>query len=275
MNKLSAKILVWHVAVMLFVWRLFVLKDSFQFNGATGFDINLPSFGWFLLTVAAIGLGYVLFSNEADHSHLIGGHRILSFTISLIVGLLFLVGFGYTWLNLLAVITFWLCNVWAQERALQDLRERMKINIRRAMATTLMPVVLGFFIIASFAAYQSNFAEKIKATDQLPSQTQVFFKDAVDKMFGSKLGPENSAQRKVAVNEVATGTFKGINDFLRPYFKWAPPVVAFGLFIILWGLSWIFIYAATLVAALMFWILKKTRAVRIEERDVKAEALVI
>ncbi len=252
-----------------------MLKDSFQFNGSTGFDINLPSFGWFLLTVAAIGLGYVLFSNETDHAHLIGGHRVLSFTISLIVGLLFLVGFGYTWLNLLAVITFWLCNVWAQERALQDLRERMKINTQRTMRTTLMPVVLGFFIIASFAAYQSNFAEKIKATDQLPSQTQVFFKDSIDKMFGSKLGPENSTQRKVLVNEISNETFKGINDFFRPYFRWAPPVVAFGLFVILWGLSWIFIYAATLVAMLIFWILKKTRVVRIEERDVKAEVLVI
>lgn len=252
-----------------------MLKDSFQFNGTTGFDINIPSFGWFLLTVAAIGLGYVLFSNEADHAHLIGGHRILSFTISLIVALLFLVGFGYTWLNLLAVITFWLCNVWAQERALQDLRERMKINMQRSLRTTIMPIVLGFFIIASFAAYQSNFAEKIKATDQLPSQSQIFFHDTVDKLFGSKLGPENSKQRQVAVNEVATGTFKGINDFLRPYFKWAPPVVAFGLFIILWGLSWIFIYAATLVATIMFWILKRIKIVRIEERDVKAEVLII
>lgn len=275
MNTLSAKVLVWHVAVMLFVWRLFALKDSFQFNSATGFDVNLPSFGWFLLAVAVIGLGYVLFSSESGHAHLIGGHRILSFTISLIVGLLFLVGFGYTWLNLLAVIIFWLCNVWAQERALSDIGERVKINMMRTISMTLMPVVLGFFVIASFAAYQSNLADKIKDTKQLPSQTEVFFRQTTDKLFGSKLGPENSKQRQYAVNEAASATYQGINDFLRPYFKWAPPLLAFGLFIVLWGLSWIFIYAAMIVALIMFWILKKTRVVRIEERDVKAEVLII
>ena len=269
------RLIIWHGVVAVGVWGLFSLKSSFQVNSVTGFDINLPSFGWFLWTVAFIGLGYILFSNEADHVHLIGGHRILSFTISFIVGILFLVGFGYTWLNLLAVIIFWLCNVWAQERAVSEVTQRVKINMMRTLTLTLMPIVLGFFVIASFAAYQSNFADKIKDSKQLPSQAEVFFRSAIDTMFGSNLGPDNSRQRQVAVNTVAAGTFQSINLFLRPYFQWAPPLVAFGLFLVLWGLSWIFVYAAMVVALIVFWILKKTKMVRIEERDVKAEVLVI
>ena len=94
-------------------------------------------------------------------------------------------------------------------------------------------------------------------------------------MFGSNLGPDNSRQREVAVNAVAAGTFHSINVFLRPYFQWAPPLVAFGLFIVLWGLSWIFVYAAMFGGLILFWILKKIKIVKIEEREVKAEVLII
>ncbi len=275
MNKLTSKIFIWHFVVLLCVWRLFALNTHAQFNNVTGLDINLPSFWWFLWTVGAMGLGYVLFSNEADHTHRIGGYRVFSLTLSILIGVLFLTVFGYTWLNLLAVVIFWLCNVWAQERALQDLRERLKINMQRTLAVTIMPIVLGFFVMASFGAYQSNFADKIKDNGQLPSQTQTFFRETTDKLFGSKLGPENSPQRKVAVNEAAAVTYKSINNFLHPYFRWAPPVLAFGLFIILWGLSWIFIYAAVIVGMLAFWVLKKTRVVRIEKKQIEAETLAI
>lgn len=258
------KLIVWHGLVALFAWQLFSLSTSFQFNGITGFDINIPSFVWFLLTVGIMGLGYILFHR-----------RLFSVSVSVLVGLLFLLFVGFTPLNISAVVIFWLCNVWAQERAMQDIRERLKVNMQRTLGTTLMPVVLGFFIMASFAAYQSNFAEQIKANDQLPNKSLVFIREVVDKMFGSQLGPENSRLRQQAVNEVSVGTFKSINNILRPYFKWAPPAVAFGLLIILWGLSWIFVLAATLLATLIFWILKKTNVVKIEERDVKAEVLII
>jgi hypothetical protein len=275
MNKLTAKILIWHAVVLLCEWRLFAVNTHVQFNNVTGLDINLPSFWAFLLTTAMIALGYILFSNEADHAHRVGGHRAFSLTISILVGFLFFVVFGYTWLNLLAVVIFWLCNVWAQERSVSDLKERVKINISRTLIITLMPIVLGFFVMASFVAYQSNFADKIKDNGQLPSQTQIFFRETTDKLFGSKLGPENSTQRKIAVNEAAAVTYKSINDFLHPYFQWAPPLVAFGLFIILWGLSWIFIYASMIVALIVFWVLKKTRVVRIEKKQIEAEVMII
>jgi hypothetical protein len=264
MNKLSTKILIWHGLVTLCVWRLMALTTHAHFNTATGLDVNLPSFGWFLWTVALIGVGYVLFK-----------HRIWSVSISAIVGIFLLIMFGFTWLNLTAVIIFWLCNVWAHERTMSDLAERIKLNMTRTFAVTFVPIVLGFFIIASFAAYQSDIADQIKDANRLPSQTEVLFHEAVDKLFGPKLGPENSKQRQVAVNEVSAGTFKGINDFLAPYFRWAPPVLAFGLLIILWGLSWIFVYASVFAALVIFWVLKKTRIVRVEEKDVKAEVLVI
>lgn len=264
MNKLTAQILVWHGLVAICAWRLLALTTHAHFNTSTGLDVNLPSFGWFLWSVALIGVGYVLFK-----------HRAWPATISAIVGMLFLLMFGFTGLNITAIVIFWLCNVWAHERAMSDVTERIKLNMTRTFAVSLMPIVLGFFIIASFGAYQSDLADQIKAANKLPSQAEVLFHQAIDKFFGPKLGPDNSKQRQVAVNEVSVGTFQSVNDFLMPYFRWAPPVLAFGLFLILWGLSWIFVYGAVLIALIIFWILKKTRVVRIEEKDVKAEVLIM
>jgi len=132
MNKLTTQILVWHGLVALCVWRVFALTDHAQFNSTIGFDVNLPSFGWFLWAVALIGVGYVLFKNRA-----------WSVTISGIVGLLFLSMFGFTGLNLTAIVIFWLCNVWSHERAMSDIAERIKLNMTRTFAVSLLPIVPG------------------------------------------------------------------------------------------------------------------------------------
>lgn len=264
MNKLTTKIVAWHAVVAFLAWRLVLLSDRARFNEITGLEIELPSVAWFLLVTAVIGLGYMLFHR-----------RWYSATISAVIGILFLLFLGFTWLNLLGAIIFWLCNVWAQERAMVEMQGRLKLHIQRTLSTVCMPVVLGFFIMASFAAYHSTFAEQIRDSNQLPRQTQTFIRTVVDKAFGSKLGPQDSRQRDQAINEVSTGTFTSINDFLKPYFKWAPPLVAFGLFLLLWGLSWIFVWLATIAGLIIFWILKKTQVVRIEEHDVKAEVLIV
>ena len=62
---------------------------------------------------------------------------------------------------------------------------------------------------------------------------------------------------------------------LKPYFQYAPPLLAFGLFLVLWGLSWFFIQLSVLVGMLMFWILKKTNFVKIEKKNIEAETLVV
>src|SRR3989344_1720239 len=82
-------------------------------------------------------------------------------------------------------------------------------------------------------------------------------------------------EKQNIISQIAGETFREINTFLKPYFQFAPPLLAFGLFLVLWGLSWFFIWLSVLVGMLIFWILKKTKMVIIKEKDVKAEMLVI
>ena len=138
-----------------------------------------------------------------------------------------------------------------------------------------MSVVLGIFVLISFAAYQSPLAKEIESSKKLPSGTEVFIRDIVANTIGSRVDTVNEAEKQNIISQITNETFGEINTFLKPYFQYAPPLLAFGLFLILWGLSWIFIWLSVLLGMLIFWVLKKTDVIKIEERDIKAEVLII
>lgn len=257
------KLIIWHAVVAVLAWRLWAYGRYVSFNATTGIDFEPAAVLNFVLLVSLMALGYALFQK-----------KIWSVSVSGITGLLFMGYFGFTWLNLLGVGLFILLNLYAQANAINEITERNKINIRRSLNTGLFPVVMAFFLIISFAAYQSPGVKSLRNAKQLPSQSEIFIRTIVEKTAGSYI-QGSSGEKRGIINQVSSQTLKSLNDFLRPYFKYAPPVVAFGLFLILWGLSWIFVWLGVLLGMLIFWILKKTRVVRIEERDVKAEVLII
>ena len=60
-----------------------------------------------------------------------------------------------------------------------------------------------------------------------------------------------------------------------PYLHYAPPVLAFVLFLILYGLSWIFLWLSMLICIGVIAALRMMKFITIEERDVKAEVMVV
>ena len=259
----SYKLIVWHLLVAVLVWWMWKAGKSVGFNTVTGVDIQLPSFVAFLLLIAVIVLGYILFRQ-----------RRWSASIAGILGISFLMAFGWNWLNLLSVGVVLGFNFWSATRGRREINKRRVLNIKDAFYHGLMPVVLGLFVMISFAAYQGPLLNEIKDAQQLPSQAQIFFKQIVEGTVGQKIKAP-AEQRNWIINEIASQTLQQINGVMKPYFQYAPPILAFGLFLILWGLSFIFIWLGILVGMILYWILKKTHVVRVEEREVKAEVLVV
>lgn len=237
-----------------------------QFNSVTGISLQLPSFVAFLLLSSTIVIGYALFRKN---------WWLWALIVSLIVGGLFIIQFGFSWLNLTAVILFFILNLEAYRRAGGEMKDRIKINIEAVLNRGLRPIVVGIFILVSFATYQSPLVEQIKTSGNLPSQTRQLIQQITEKIIGNKADMVPAKQRQSIISEVASQTYQEINSLLKPYFQYAPPALAFGLFLILFGLSWLFVFVAMLVGLGLFWILKKTNIIKIEERDVKAEVLII
>ncbi len=257
------KLIVWHAIVAALAWWMWSYSGSVSFNVITGLNFNLPAGLVFVFLTIFIALGYVLFAA-----------RRWAISVSLIIGLAFITFLGFTWLNLLAVFGFWLFNLYSVTNVKSEMTGRIKLNTRIALMSGLYPIIIGFFLMISFAAYQSQLAKDIEKTERLPSQIQTFIHQIADQMLGSKI-EGNPKQKQAILNQIASETYIGINNFFRPYFRYTPPILSFTLFLILLGLSWIFAWIAMTLGLALFWILKKTRVVRIEKKDVEAEVLVV
>lgn len=264
MNKLTLKLIIWHGVVLILALMFWGYGSHISSDALFGksFDGMAALYLVFLLTVVVMGIA--LFQK-----------KIWALTLSWIVGVIYLFQFGFTGLNLLGIGIFLLLGLYSSVNSGAEISQRTKINIRRIVQSGAWPVTMGLFILISFAVYQSPFAGELEKSERLPSASQNFIRSVVEQTVGRQIETNNEVEKQNIITQITNETFGEINTFLKPYFQFAPPLLAFGLFLILWGLSWFFIQLSVLVGMLIFWILKKTKMVRIEEKDVKAEVLVV
>lgn len=263
MNKYY-KLVIWHGVVAVLALMFWGYGSRISSDALFGKSFDGLAVLYLVLLLMVVAMGIALFQK-----------KIWALTLSGIVGLIYLFQFGFTQLNLLGAGIFLLLGLYSSVNSKSEISQRTKINIRRIIQHGSLPVILGLFILISFAVYQSPFAEELEKSERLPSASQSFVRSIVEQTVGRQVQTNNEAEKQSIITQITNETFSEINTFLKPYFKFAPPLVAFGLFLILWGLSWIFIWLSMLLGMLMFWILKKTDVIKIEERDVKAEILIV
>lgn len=256
------KLIVWHALILFLSWE-FWRYLSYLFESSTP-DFEPAGVANFIILSSVLTIGLMMFRRKW-HGLSFGATH----------GIFYLIYFGFNPINLAGVAILTGLLFFSRFQINSELNERFKINPRVVLRRGLMGVVVGIFVLISFAAYQSPLAKEIERSQNLPSGTEMFIRDIVENTIGARVDTGNEAEKQNVISQIANETFREINIFLRPYFQFAPPLLAFGLFLVLWGLSWFFIQLSVLVGMLIFWILKKTGMVRIEERDVKAEVLVV
>lgn len=218
----------------------------------------------FILLSSLLLVGIVIFQN-----------RLWSTYLGLIVGVTYLLLFKISNLNLVGIFILVMLFYHAQDLVHGEMKERFKINSRVFLRKGALNFIVAFFILASFAAFQSPAIEEFKNIQQLPSSSEVFIKTIVTQILGGQLTEASSQEKELALSQVAQEVIKEANLFLAPYFHYAPPALAFGLFLVLWSVSWIFVWLSVFLGMLMLWILRKTKFFIIQEYDVRAEKLII
>jgi len=218
----------------------------------------------FVLLLSLMAIGLVLFQD-----------RLWSVYLSLICGVTFLILFGISNINLVGVFIFVMLVYHAQDIVHSEVKERLKLNPRLLIRRGLMNFIVAFFVLISFAAFQSPAIESFKEIQELPTSTGVFIKKITEQTLSGQLAQVEPQQKEAVLNQVAQEIMREANLFLAPYFQYAPPALAFGLFLVLWGLGWLYIGLAMFLGTFIFWILRKVKFVKIEERDAKAEILIV
>ena len=204
---------------------------------------------------------------------LMAGSRLWRWGIILISALPYFVVFEFGKFYWTALPVMILLQMYAGHAIHTEAGERTKINIRQIMDRGLPSLVTSILVMISLAFFLSPATQAAAQKQELPAGTKAVVEKSVSIFAGEQLQNLSPDQKRSLVNQATGETLKQFNNILKPYFKYFPPILAFGLFLILQGLSFIFVWIGTAISVLLFRVLKKSGVVRILVAQKEAEEL--
>lgn len=216
----------------------------------------------FIVLITLTGFAFMFFRN-----------RKLQILISAVISLPFLWVFGFNQFYLGALALAILIFMYAAKNIQAEANERTKINISVIMQSGLPAIITPILILISFAFYFSPGTQASATSKQLPPTIKQVIEKTVGVFFGEQLNALPSQERQQTESQLVAEVIKKFTDFLEPYFQFFPPVLAFGLFLVLQGLSFLFVWLGLAVSVLLFWLFKKSGLVKINLVQKQAEEL--
>jgi hypothetical protein len=198
------------------------------------------------------------------------GVRVL---VSVLAGLPFLFVFESNQYFLGAFALMIILHLYAVRNIHEQTTQRIKINIREIMNHGLPMVITPLLVLVSFAFYFSPAVQTSAQTKQLPPTVKQVVENTVSSFLGQEIQSLPPQERKQAESQLVSEVINQLTKFAEPYFKFFPPILAFGLFLILQGLSFVFVWLGVAISVLLFWVLKKAGAVRLKMVQKEVEEL--
>lgn len=179
--------------------------------------------------------------------------------------------FQYLYLLFLGFLVLFVLGVGRDMK--RELAERYKLDIRVMARSGMRYLVMPFLIAISFIYFFSPQIQVRAREGVFPKSFQQSIASGVQQFIDQSGEAPPGVNTKAAAVQATNTMFSRINAAIKPYREYFPPLLAFGLFIVLWGVAFIFTWLGTLIARLIFYILRKTNFVMIEEKDVKAQII--
>jgi len=221
-------------------------------------------FIFLILISSSLGVGLIIFRRY-----------VYAIAFGLFVSIGYLVFFGPSPLNLIVSVLVLLFCLQSMADIKEELDQRTKINIKRALDRGSKPLLLMLFLLLSFGAYRSPAIEGFKGLNQLPTSSHEFIKTIVQATVQGQTQGASPTEVSLFINQATQQVMTQANSYVGPYLQYLPSLLAFGLFLTLWGLIWLFSWLSIGMGWLIFLLLKKIKFIRIEEGEVKAEVLVV
>lgn len=228
-----------------------------------------------IITASLLALGALLLARGAWIWLLIGG-----------TSLAFLAVNGLDWLFLLGIVLSGLLWYWASRHAARELVERRTIRISSILVHAMPKILLGLYILLSFAFYMTPASQNITEKDATTAFRQQLNR-TYDTVLRSELAKLPPAQREQVQNQVSGQLIQAFKDTLDFQFcltenvctptllELLPPMYAFLFFLLLWSFGFIFREPAVALGAGLFRLLQKFHVVLIDQEDAKVEVLKI
>jgi hypothetical protein len=156
-----------------------------------------------------------------------------------------------------------------------DVRDHLKIRIWSGLSRGVRLVLLGAYLMISLGFYLLPVSKQTDVStisrDIQGSVRSTYSSQLVESQL-SQLPPSVQAQVKA---ELGSQIDRQVRRFLGPLAPFLPPLLAFGLFLVLWGLSFVFRDLGLALAVGLFAALKATGFVLVEQKQVPAEVVTL
>lgn len=157
----------------------------------------------------------------------------------------------------------------ARQAIQSEIQNRLKFDLHSVLHSGLGRFITSILILISFAYFLNSGVREAAERRELPGPVRQTVQTVVGSYIGENLERQNPSLRAEATEKILSE----VTNFLKPYFVFIPPVLAFGLFLILQGLSFIFVWLGILVAMLIFWVLKILKLVTMKKETREVEVI--
>lgn len=154
-----------------------------------------------------------------------------------------------------------------------DLTRSVRISIRAISSQNLWLIITPLFVMISLGYYQTPAVQESSRQGVLPSQIQRVVQNTAAFAIEKEIINVPAQQRQQFERQLINQVVSQISRAIKPYVRFIPPLLAFGLFLILQGLSFIFVYLALPISITLFHLLKKVKFFEIGSKKVEADVL--
>lgn len=184
-------------------------------------------------------------------------------------------------------ILFWSPDIWyltalpvfgllwleSSRRVANDVGDRRRLRISTSVGAGLSPLLLGMFLMVSFGFYLLPSNKNVGASDvSIGIQKQL--ESVYDQpMVERQLSQFPAAMQSQVKRDIAKVVDENVQRFVGPLGPFIPPMLAFGLFLILWSVMFIFRELSIWMGVAIFSILKAVGFVRVGTKDVQAQII--
>ncbi len=175
-----------------------------------------------------------------------------------------------------SVLPLFLAFWWLASRDIRhDMTDRRKIRISATLERGMKFILLGSFAMVSLGFYLLPSSQAItvgEVSENVQESVEGAYDNPLVEESLSQLPSSAQAQFRRNVGRYIDET---IRTWLSPVQKFIPPILAFGLFLVLWSMSFILRIPAVWLGSLLFRILKSVGFVKITEGSVQSEVLTL
>ena len=176
--------------------------------------------------------------------------------------------FGFHQLLLVGALIAVLFQIWSRHQIQFEGQNRLRFSIVSVINAGLPRLIVSFLILLSLAYYLNGDIQSLSQKRELPSTA----KQVIQAVVGSVFQAETKNDPTISRN-ITNSAWAEANRVFLPFFRFLPPLVALGLFLLLYSLSSIFLWLTVGLAWLVWWLLKYAKILNIALEEREAETV--